>query len=119
MTFEPGDYIAFTRIVHAKQDVRHRTDYATGRPVVVPEVPEQVLPQAGQGQVQRIVKAPRKVNGQAYATARVACGKPLGTVTAIIDDAVLIAKQQSLFDMEPSKIDARGAMYGTDAKGHA
>jgi hypothetical protein len=119
--FQNGDYIEFKRIVHAEQSVRHATDYATGRPKVVPASPEQILPQAGNAQILRIIKEPRRVKTPSgvveVQTARAAAGAPLGTVTVVLDDAILVAKQQGLFDMAVEQ--SAESMYGVDAKGHA
>jgi hypothetical protein len=117
MMFEVGDYIEFTRIVHGKRGVRHRTDYDTGRAIVVPEIPEQVLPQGGEGQVVGPSRQ-RRVNGESYTTASVYAGKPLGKVIAILDDAILVGKQQSLFEVDEVK-EVGPNVYGSDAKGIA
>lgn len=106
-----GDNITFTSIVRGKQKCGFRTDHRTGRAIATPEIPEQVLPQRGQGQVLGEIKV-RKVNGTKYHTVRVAAGSPLGTVTAILDEtAVLKAEQPGLFDMASSAPTNHTSMY--------
>jgi hypothetical protein len=112
MIFEVGDYISFERIVHPKVGVKFRTNYETGGPICLPEIPEQILPQRGAGQILKIATKPRRVGGEKLATARVAAGSGLGTVTAILDDATLTAKPLTMFDLEPEA--GSQTMYGTD-----
>lgn len=128
--FQSGDYIRFKRIVQPEQKVRHRTDYKTGRPIAVPEIPEQVLPQSGDGQIIKLAKNIRKVKVgtsdrtgtpiyEKYKVARVAAGSHLGVVTAILDDAELAAKPLTM-DLGIEAVDSKGArpnMYGTEAGG--
>ena len=115
--FQPGDYIRFTRIVRGKSGVRFSTDYTTGRAIAHPEIPEQVLPQEGSGRVIGEQKI-KKVKGEKFAVIKVDAGKPIGQVNVIVDDAILVAKQDSLFEMAP--VDVAGPnVYGSDAKGIA
>lgn len=112
--FEPGDYIAFTRIVQNERPFKFRTDYSTGRALVDPAIPEQVVPQAGVGQIVSISANLRKVGDEKFIVGRVAAGKPIGTVTAILDDAILAGKQESLFDMAPAAKSDKFSQYGSD-----
>lgn len=115
--FQPGDYIRFKRIVRGKTSVRFSTDYDTGRPIAHPEIPEQVLPQEGEGLVVGEPKI-KKVKGEKYTVIKVQAPKPLGKVNAVVEDAILVAKQDSLFDMAP--VEKSGPnVYGADAKGIA
>lgn len=116
--FEVGDYIEFSRIIQPKRPVRFRTNYETGAPICLPEIPEQVLPQRGQGQIVNLKDGPRRVKGESYTVARVNAGVPLGFVTVILDDAVLVGKQQGLFELDEVK-DTGPNVYGSDAKGIA
>jgi hypothetical protein len=126
--FQSGDYIAFHRIVQPEQKCRFKTDYATGRPIAVPAIPEQVLPQAGDGQIIKLAKTKRKVRDlktnemHRYTVARVAAGSHLGVVTAILDDAELRAKPLVMdlgLSNESQDTGAKPGMYGTDARGGA
>lgn len=112
MNFQVGDYIEFQRIVQPKRDVKFRTNYETGAPICLPEIPEQILPQRGSGQITKIAAKPRRVSGEKLATARVAAGSSLGNVTAILDDAVLAARPLTIFDVEQTT--EAQTMYGTD-----
>lgn len=123
--FEVGDYIQFHRIVFAEQEARIvRNPHGAGT-VLAPRIPEQVLLQGGSGQIVSIAKSPRKVVvghdeerhpiKHTFRTARVAAGQALGTVTAILDDATLSAKQGGLFDMAAVDTDTHN-MYGTDGR---
>lgn len=119
--FQPGDYIVFTRTIQPARDVRHRTDYKTGRPIVVPAIPEQVLPQGGEGQIIRVLSAPRKVDGKVYQAARVQCAKHLGVQTVVLDDATLAAKPLTM-DLGIEAVDPQThgpSIYSSDAKGIA
>lgn len=129
--FEPNDYILFKRIVQPEKKFSYRTDPASGRAIVVPGIPEQVLPQGGEGQIAKIQAKPRKVlvdrtkHGEpvyeSYRTATVLAGSHLGRVCAILDDATLQAKPLTL-DMGLDNDATPGAgpgMYGTDAMGGA
>lgn len=126
--FESGDYIAFNRIIQPEQKCRFKTDYATGRPIAVPAIPEQVLPQAGDGQIIKLAKTKRKVRNlktnemERFTVARVHAGSHLGVVTAILDDAELRAKPLTMdmgLDNEPTDRVSGPGMYGTDARGGA
>lgn len=117
--FQPGDYIAFKRIIQPEQQCRFKTDYATGRPIAVPGIPEQILPQSGEACIVSISKGMKKVGGRKYRVARAQAGKPLGVVTVILEDATLVAKQDSLFDMAPEAEKGLFNQYGGDAKGIA
>lgn len=127
--FESGDYIVFKRIIQPERKVSHRSN-GTARAVVVPAVPEQVLPQRGDGQIIKLAKTPRRVKVgiskigtpiyETYSVARVAAGSQLGVVTAILDDAELAAKPLTM-DLGIDATDpaeSRPSMYG-DAKDHA
>lgn len=126
--FQSGDYIAFNRIVQPEQKCRFTTDYSTGRPIAQPAVPEQVLPQRGDGQIIKLAKTKRKVRNlqtnemERFTVARVAAGSHLGVVTAILDDAELRAKPL-VMDLgianEAQDTGAKPGMYGTDARGGA
>ncbi len=115
--FQQGDYIKFQRIIQAKREVGHRTDYETGKAIVVPEIPEQVLPQSGEGVIVKLSK-PRKVKDEKFNVAQVYAGNPLGKVCAILDDAILVGKQGSLFEAEAASGGAK-SIYTSDAKGIA
>ena len=126
--FQSGDYIAFHRIVQPEQKCRFKTDYATGRPIAVPAIPEQVLPQAGDGQIIKLAKTKRKVRDlktnemHRYTVARVAAGSHLGVVTAILDDAELRAKPLTMdfgIEHDPKDTSHGPSQYGTDARGLA
>lgn len=116
--FQVGDYIAFNRIVQNERAFSFRTDFSTGKAIVTPAIPEQILPQGGEGQIVSIAKKLRVVGGEKFRVGRAVAGKPLGTVTVILDDAVLVAKQESLFDMAPV-VEAGRNVYSGDAKGIA
>lgn len=116
--FEVGDYIEFTRIIQPKQPVRFRTNYETGAPICLPEIPEQVLPQRGQGQIVKFTKE-RRVAGTKYEVASVSAGSALGTVIAILEDAVLVGKPLTMFDLAPDTKDSGPNVYSSDAKGIA
>lgn len=126
--FEQGDYIFFKRIVQPEKKFGYKPG-PNGRAIVTPQIPEQVLPQGGEGQIIKLSKAQKKVlvdrtkTGQPiyqkFTVARVASG--MGVVTAILDDATLAAKPLTM-DLgieatDPS--DAGTKMYDTDSKGHA
>lgn len=117
--FAVGDYIKFQRVVHGKKTAGFRTMPGTGRAVATPQIPEQIMPQRGEGHVTSIAKHPKRIGAVKIRTARVYAGSELKTVTAILDDAVLAAKQQGLFELEPTRGDGSNSMYGTDAKGGA
>lgn len=123
--FQSGDFIKFHRIIQPAQKVRFKTDYATGRPIAVPEIPEQVLPQSGDGQIIKLAKGIRKVKVgvspqtknpiyEKFRVARVAAGSHLGVVTAILDDAELTAKplQMDLGVESTDPVDRAPSMYG-------
>jgi len=117
--FESGDYIRFNRIYRGESPVRFRTDYATGRPIAEPQIPEQVLPQSGGGQILKLAKEQKKVRNlqtnemERFWTARVASGN--GVVTAILDDATLEAKPMTMFDIAPVDPDQQKFnQYGGD-----
>lgn len=113
--FQVGDYIAFNRIIQPEQKCRFRTDYDTGKPIAIPATPEQVLPQRGQAQIVSISKGEKNVDGVKYRVARAHAGKPLGVVTVILDDAILVAKQQGLFEMALVEEDGYN-VYGTEGR---
>lgn len=123
--FQSDDYIYFHRIIRPESKVSFSTDYKTGRPIANPQIPEQVLPQRGQGQIIKLAKAKRKVRNlktnemERFTVARVASGQ--GVVTAILDDATLMAKPLTM-DLGIEHVDPKDigpSQYGTDAKGLA
>lgn len=120
--FQVGDYIKFERIYVSAKDVGHRTDHATGRAIVVPARHAQVLPQSGQGQIVRIAKSAKKMEVgkkiERIWTAQVAAGPVLKTVSAVLNEATLAAKQEGLFQMDAVEQSGSG-MYRQDAKGGA
>lgn len=115
--FQVGDYIQFTRIVQPKKKCGFRTDFNTGRVIATPEIPEQILPQRGEARILKVYGEPKKVDGVKYATAKAEAGKPLGQVRVVLDDAILVAKQDGLFDAtELDVADVGPSIYSTDAK---
>lgn len=116
--FQEQDYIRFHRIVRPESKCRFRTDYKTGRPIAIPSIPEQVLPQSGEGQIVKLAKSKRKVDGETFTVARVAAGSHLGVVTAILDDAELVAKPLTMdLGIEATDSSPTHNVYSSDAKG--
>lgn len=122
---QAGDYVRFERVVQDR-----------GAPCVTYDDPERKTgPTAwtskdkaihvvgGAGYVVSVAKTVKKlprVDGtmEKVRTARVDAGQLLGIVTAVLDEAVLIAKQQTMDVGDLFTTEATRGMYGTDAKGH-
>lgn len=124
--FSIGDTIAFTRIYYPRRPSRVVATPGAAQSIVEPAIEEQILKQAGEGVIHAIHSTERKVQSTTRGgrikttvvqTAKVHAGAGLGYVAAVLDDAILVAKQQSLFDMAPEH--EAQTMYGTDAKGGA
>lgn len=129
--FQVGDYIEFKRIWFPEKESKVVRSPGEARPVIRPAIPAQILEQGGSGMITKLHREPKKLveksidaMGQTdlkitkVRTAKVDAGAGLGSVAAIIDDAILVGKQQCLFDMDAVETKAVG-MYGTDAKGGA
>jgi hypothetical protein len=126
MMFSIGDTIAFTRIYYPRRPSRVVATPGAATAIVEPAIEEQILKQSGEGVIHAIHSTERKVQGltrggriktTVVQTAKVHAGAGLGYVAAVLDDAVLVAKQQSLFDMAADQ--KSQTMYGTDVKGGA
>lgn len=126
-----GDYVNFTRVVFSEKISKAIIDPGSPRAKLSPHIPEQIIEQAGSGQIVSIAKSKKKVKRTKFnrkgelvvhvdevQTARIAAGVGLGTVTAVLDDATLAAKQGGLFDMAPVDTKAVG-MYSQEADGGA
>ena len=124
--FVKGDTIQFTRIYFPKRPSKIVATPGAARAVVEPMIPEQILEQRGEGAIAEVHKSPRKVVVSRTATgepvhetvhtAKVHAGAGLGYVAAVLDDAILVAKQQGLFEMAPEEEKPQG-MYRTDGVG--
>lgn len=122
--FTVGDTIAFTRVYHPRVASKIVATPGSARPITEPGIEEQILKQKGEGAIIAIHSSPRKVKRitrggnvkvDVVHTAKVHAGPGLGYIAAVLDDAVLVGKQNSLFDMAP--IEERAAnVYGTEGK---
>lgn len=78
--FTINDYISFERIVKLESKYHDpRIDTVSGT-----------------GLVLKINPGQSKVSGEKVSTGRVDAGKPLGVVTAVLNEAVLVAKQETM-----------------------
>lgn len=126
MTYEiqKHDYIKFQRIVVPQKKKRIRDSFGGNHDIV--ESDRYVYPCSGSGYVLFVSKSTLSINNpfdpdgpnDKVRTARVDAGPLLGTVTAVIDDAVLIGKQTTM-DLGYTVKDEMGGMYHQDAKGGA
>lgn len=122
--FNVGDTIRFKRTYQRRIPSKIVSTPGSARSIVEPAIEEQILKQGGEGAIIEIHKSPRKVKRitrggnvkvDVVHTAKVHAGPGLGYVAAVLDDAVLTAKQHGLFDMAP--VEERAAnVYGTEGK---
>lgn len=112
---QPGDYAQFTRIVTPVRKAKVRGAGGSNHDYVVED--RKIIHQGGSGLVLSVSKTATKIDDVKVMTGRVDAGPLLKVVTAVMDDAILVGKQQQmdlgLFDEGPAQ-----AMYGTDSKGH-
>lgn len=115
MTYElqVGDYIKFFEIITPESKTRIR-DSTGGNHDFVKQV-RAFAPRSGAGQIMSMPKSLTRLDGRKVRTASVDAGQLLGKVTAVIDNAVLVAKQLG-FDMDVTG--PADSMYSTDAKDH-
>lgn len=113
---QPGDYVAFTRIVTKAVNVKIKD--ASGKDHGYQAEEREVIQRSGSGIVNSINKGVSVIRGQKVRLGSVDAGPVLGkSLKVVMDDAVLVGKQQSMFDMAA---DSTGiGMYGQDAKGGA
>lgn len=126
--FVKGDTIRFTRIYYPKRPSRVVSTPGAARAIVEPEIPAQILPQTGEGAIAEVHKEPRKLTTktldkygntdlkvETVRTAKVHAGAGLGYVAAVLDDAILVAKQQGLFDFAAEE-ERAPSIYDTDGR---
>lgn len=112
---QPGDYAQFTRIVAPAEKMKIRGAGNSNHDCVVKE--REIIDQGGSGLVLSVSKNAAKIGDEKVMTGRVDAGPLLKVVTAILDDAILVGKQQQM-DLGLFDTDAAPSMYGTDSKGH-
>ena len=125
MTYQiaKGDYVKFTRVVTPKVTQRVRDSVGGNHDAVLSD--RFISERSGSGYVVSVRKstqalpvgAPDSDSSEKVLTGRVDAGPLLGTVTAVLDDAILIGKQQSLNIDIQEEIEA--GMYSQDVKGGA
>lgn len=109
--FGVHDWIDFKRIIAAPETVKVRSAFGENHDYALQE--RRIEARPGRGIIRSIAKGRTIIDGLEVRTARVNVGKyDGGTITVILDDAVLVGKQQSLFGAEsqagPSMYDVRG-----------
>lgn len=97
-----GDVIRFTRYVQPPLTKTLR-DASGGRHTRVTD-DAKVIKHGGIGTVSSLSKHHKNIDGVKYRVARVNAGSLLGTVTAILDDAVIVGVQQSM-ELNDRRID--------------
>lgn len=93
---DKGDYVRFWRIV--KPAVKSGSRDSTGKRHLYTVEEATIIAWSGSGLVTSVAKNARKIDGEKVRTARVDAGKPLGMVTAVLDDAQIVGVHGSLFE---------------------
>lgn len=110
-----GDFIRFHRVIRAAQDVKHRTDFDTGKAQVVQPTAQRVEDLGGAGLVLKL-QGDVKIDGETYRTAKVDAGPWIKSVRAVLNDAELQGVQTSLGLAHSHGVAAAAGMYSTDSK---
>lgn len=115
---QPGDYIKFSRIVAPAVKQKIRDSFGGNHDAVIED--RKIVDQTGGGLVLGVSKGHAKIGDEKVRTARVDAGPWLKTVTAVLDDSIVVLGEQMALGMEVANAQVAAiGMYGTDAKGGA